>query len=214
VHAHASAVVDRGGVLRRVVSAPPVTLRQVYCEDGLGLCLVGTAAGPLAGDELCLTLDVEGDTTLVAAGATIAQGGASTLRTSVVVGAGARLRADPGLLVVCAGAHVDIDVHITLDATATIEWRELLVLGRANEPPGTARLTWNVTRDGTPLLRQTTNLADPALTRWPGMLRGKRTLATTLRAGPGVDARTVVHSPTFVTHRLAEHAELTTELTD
>jgi urease accessory protein len=214
VHAHASAVVDRGGVLRRVESAPPLTLRQVYCEDGLGLCLVGTAAGPLAGDELCLGLEIQADTTLSAAGATIAQGGASTLRTSVDVGSDARLSADPGPLVVCAGAHVDIDVHIRLAATATIEWRELLVLGRANEPPGTAVLTWNVTRGGTPLLRQTTNLADPALAQWPGMLHGKRMLATTLRVGPELEARTVVHSPTSVTQRLAEHAELTTELTD
>jgi urease accessory protein len=214
VYARASAIVERGGVLRHVASAPPLTLRRVFCEDGVGLCLVGTAAGPLAGDELCLDLNIDGDATLVAAGATIAQGGASTLRTSVEVGASAGLRADPGPLVVCAGAHVDVDLHITLAATATIEWREMLVLGRANEPPGTATLTWHVTRDGTPLLRQTTNLADPVLAQWPGMLHGRRILATTLRAGPGVEACTVVHSPTSVTQRLADHAELTTELTD
>lgn len=214
MHAHARAVVDVGGVLRRVESQPPLTLRQVYCEDGLGLCIVGTAAGPLAGDELCLALDIQADTTLSAAGATIAQGGTSTLHTSVDVGAGARLRADPGPLVVCAGARIEVRLDIRLAATAAIEWRELLALGRANEPPGAAVLTWNVTRDAAPLLRQTTDLADPALAQWAGMLRGRRVLATTLRAGPDLDARTVVHSPTFVTQRLADHAELTTELMD
>jgi urease accessory protein len=37
-------------------------------------------------------------------------------------------------------------------------------------------------------------------------------LATILRVGPDVDARTVVHSATDATQRLAEHAELHTTL--
>jgi urease accessory protein len=124
----------------------------------------------------------------------------------------ASLRADPGPLIVCAGARVDITLDITLAAGATLEWRELLVLGRSGEPPGAATLRWNVIRDGTPLLRQYVDLADPELNAWPGLLHGARTLATTLRVGPEVDARTVVHSPTDVTQRLAEHATLRTTL--
>jgi len=198
-------------VLRHVESAPPLTLRRVHGPAGTAaLCLVGSAAGPLAGDELRLTLDVHGDTTLVAAGATIAQGGASTVHTQVYVSAS--LRADPGPLIICAGARVDVTLDINLTAGATVQWHELLVLGRSGEPPGLATLRWNVTRDGQPLLRQYVDLTDPELLAWPGLLRGARTLATTLRVGPDVDARTVVHSPTDVTQRLADHATLRTTL--
>ncbi len=212
---HASAIVQPGR-LRHIASNPPLTLRQVYDEDGVGLCLVGSAAGPLAGDELYLDLDVEAGarTTLTAAGATIAQGGASSTRVRASVGAGASLRADPGPLVVCAGASVHVELTIDLDPTGCAEWRELLVLGRSGEPPGAATLDWNVTRGGTPLLRQRVDLADAALRDWDGMLHGRRVLATTLRVGPAIDARTVVRSATSVTQRLAEHAELSTELSE
>ena len=213
--AHAAAIVD-GTRLTHVASNPPLTLRQVYDEDGVGLCLVGSAAGPLAGDELCLDLDVRAGarTTLTAAGATIAQGGASAMRVRASVGAGASLRADPGPLVVCAAASVHVELTIDLDPTASLEWRELLVLGRSGEPPGAATLDWNVTRGRTPLLHQRVDLADAALRNWDGMLHGRRVLATTLRVGPEIDARTLVRSATSVTQRLTEHAELSTELSD
>jgi urease accessory protein len=211
VRAHASALVEPGGVLRHVESAPPLTLRRVHGPAGTAaLCLVGTAAGPLDGDELCLSLDVRGDTTLAAAGATIAQGGASTVHTSVAVMA--KLHADPGALIVCAGARVDVSLDISMSADAHLEWHEMLVLGRSNEPPGAATLTWNVIRDGRPLLRQRVDLTDPELCAWTGMLHGARVLSTTLRVGPDVEARTVVHSPTDVTQRLDAHAELRTTL--
>ena len=209
MRASAAAVVDADGRLRQLTSAPPLTLRRVH-GPGCALCLVGTAAGPLDGDELALSLDIRGATTLTATGASIAQGGASTLTIRAEVAA--ELCADPGPLIVCAGAHVDVTVDLALDAGASVTWHELLVLGRSNEPPGTATLTWNVTRDGSPLLRQYVDLADPDLATWPGLLRGTRALATTLRVGPDVDARTVVHSPTDVTQRLADHAELRTAL--
>ena len=211
--AHASAIVEAGARLTHVASTPPLTLRQVYAEDGVGLCLVGSAAGPLGGDELCLDLDVQAGAraTLTAAGATIAQGGASVLRVRVALGPGAHLRADPGPLIVAAGACVHVDVAIALDATATVEWRELLVLGRSGEPPGTALLDWHVTRAARPLLRQTIDLTDPVLAGWAGMLGGGRALATTFRAGPAITAATVVHAPTSVTQRVDEHAELSTE---
>ncbi|HEY3717850.1 MAG TPA: urease accessory protein UreD [Jatrophihabitantaceae bacterium] len=211
MRASASALVEPGGVLRHVESAPPLTLRRVHGPPGTAaLCLVGSAAGPLAGDELGLTLDIRGDTTLVAAGATIAQGGASTLHTQVYLSA--PMRADPGPLIICAGARVDVTLDITLAADATLQWHELLVLGRSGEPPGAATLRWNVTRDGQPLLRQFVDLTDPELVAWPGLLHGARTLATTLCVGPDLDARTVVHSPTDVTQRLADHATLRTTL--
>ncbi len=212
--AHARAVV-RPGVLAEVASRPPLTLRQVRARPGtVGLCLVGSAAGPLAGDDLRLSLDVAAGARaeLVAAGASIAQGGASRMAVDVHVGAGGRLDADPGALVVSAGARVDLDVSVALAPTAVLTWRELVVLGRTGETAGQAVLTWNVTRDGTPLLRQHVDLADPGLTGWYGMTAGCRVLLTELRVGPAVDARTVVHTDTAVTQRLAEGAALTTVL--
>lgn len=211
MHACAGALIEPGGVLRHVESAPPLTLRRVHGDPGVvALCLVGSAAGPLAGDELHLSLDVRGDATLTAAGATIAQGGAATITTRVHVTG--RLRADPGPLIVCAGAHVDVRLDVTLTGAASLDWSELLVLGRTGEPPGTATLRWNVTHDGTPVLRQRVDLADPALLAWPGLLHHARVMATRLRIGPDVQARTIVHSPTDVTQRLAPHAELRTSL--
>ncbi|WP_347056878.1 urease accessory protein UreD [Blastococcus sp. HT6-30] len=203
------------GVLAELSSRPPLTLRQVRARPGtVGLCLVGTAAGPLDGDELRLTVDVADDARaeLVAAGASIAQGGASRMATSVRLGAGARLDADPGPLIVSAGARVDVDLSIDVEPTSTLVWRELVVLGRTGEPPGRATLRWDVTRGGLPVLRQHVDLADPALAGWHGSTAGCRVLVSELRIGPDVDARTVVHSPTAVTQRLADGATLTTVL--
>jgi urease accessory protein len=203
------------GLLAELSSRPPLTLRQVRARPGtIGLCLVGTAAGPLAGDELRLTVDIADGARaeLVAAGASIAQGGASRMATTVRLGAGARLAADPGPLIVSAGARVDVELAIDVEPTSTLVWRELVVLGRTGEPPGRATLRWDVTRGGSAVLRQHVDLADSALAAWPGTAAGCRVLVSELRIGPEVDARTVVHSPTAVTQRLAEGATLTTVL--
>jgi hypothetical protein len=75
-------------------------------------------------------------------------------------------------------------------------------------------LRWNVRRAGRPLLRQSLDLTDAALRSWPGMLHGKRVILTELAVHPGIQARTVVYSPTAVTQRLADDASLTTVLAD
>ena len=56
--ARAAAVIEPGGVLGELACAPPLTLRQVLGEAGdrCELCLVGTAAGPLPGDDLSISL--------------------------------------------------------------------------------------------------------------------------------------------------------------
>lgn len=203
------------GVLSELVSRPPLTLRQVRARPGtVAVCVVGSAAGPLAGDELRLTVEVDEQARaeLVAAGANIAQGGASRMTTAVRLGAGAHLDADPGPLIVSAGARVDVELSIEVEATSALVWRELVVLGRTGEPAGLATVRWDVTRGGAAVLRQFVDLADPLLARWPGVAAGCRVLLSELRLGPDVDARTVVHSPTAVTQRLAEGATLTTVL--
>jgi urease accessory protein len=226
VIARSRAVIGPGGRLAELACQPPLTLRQVRAADPgvCALCLVGSAAGPLAGDDLALTLDVADGASAVlqAAGAQIAQGragrGASSLCFQATVGAGGRLRADPGALIIRPGGRAAARVSLRLAADATVDWRELIVLHRGAAGTGGAApavtLRWDVTRAGVPVLRQLVDLTDPAGQRWPGLIAGRRVLASALLAGPGVAARTIVASPTAVAQPLAEGAVLVTVLAD
>jgi urease accessory protein len=214
VIARTTAVVEPGGVLGSVACEPPLTLRQVAGEarDRCELRLVGTAAGPLAGDDLSLSLRLrEGArAALRATGASLAQGrggGAAALSFRVDLAAGASLVADPGALVVCAGSRVDVALSLTLGARAAVQWHELVVLGRTGEAPGRVTLRWDVTRLGRPVLRQFTDLD-------LGLTGGRRVLACALIADPGLVARTVVASPAAVAQRVQEHTLLVTVLDD
>lgn len=210
MRAAASAAVAPGGLLRHVRSAPPLTLRKVRHEDGdvCRVCLVGTAAGPLAGDDLGLqlTIDDGARAELVSAGASIAQGRGHGLparvRMTCSIGAGAELVAAPAPVVVCAGSRLHLDVRLRLAATATASWRELVVLGRSDEPPGEVSLGWDVERAGRPVLRQRVDLTQAWLLGWAGMLAGRRVLATTLLSGPSVRAVTTVLDPTAVAQQV------------
>ena len=215
-------VVEPGGHLGRLSAQPPLTVRRIHADrsDTCALCLVGTAAGPLAGDELSLDLHVKAGARaiLIAAGASIAQGSdpsrAGRLELNVRVDDDAHLDADPGALVVCAGSRVDVHVSIEMAATATVVWRELIVLGRTDSPSGAATLRWDVTRAGRPVLRQLVELTDPALTAWPGLVARHRVLGSALVAGPGVRAALNVASPTAIAQPLDDRAVLVTVLAD
>jgi urease accessory protein len=241
VIARTAAVVESGGVLGELACAPPLTLRQVRGEVP-GRCelrLVGTAAGPLAGDDLSLTLHLRAGAraTLRATGASLAQGGGegggprggrggggdgggrdggrgAALSIRADLDDGSDLVADPGALIVCQGSRVDVSVELTLGAGASVEWRELIVLGRSREPAGAATLRWDVTRLGRPVLRQFVDLADPALTAWAGLTAHRRVMACAFVARPESTARTVVASPTSVAQRLDDQTLLVTVLGD
>ncbi len=207
-----------GGVLDFAACEPPLTVRQVQADQPgtCALCLVGTAAGPLDEDELTLCLDVldGASATLHATGAQLAQGGTSATRIEARVGAGARLRARPGAVIVSAGSRVDVAVRVSLAADSSIDWREMVVLGRTDEGAGAAVLHWDVIRAGRAVLRQRVDLADPFLAGWTGTLGGRRVIATALLSSPAVTARTVVASPHAVAARLDEHTVLATVLSD
>ncbi len=217
--AHTRAVVHPGGRLGELRCTPPLTLRRVRADrpDECALCLVGSAAGPLAGDELIADLSIEAGAraTLTATGASIAQGRggpAASLAWHVEVGAGAHLRADPGPLIVCVGSRVDVDLELTIAADSHLEWRELVVLGRSTDPdPGAATIGWDVARAGRPLLRQSIDLSGPT---WARLTGGHRVLATALLTGPQVAARTVVRTRTAVAQEVDEHTVLITVLGD
>ncbi len=233
--ARTTAVVQAGGVLGALACSPPLTLRQVRGEaaDVCELRLVGTAAGPLAGDDLSLSLRLEpgARATLGAAGASLAQGrdggGAAALSVRAELAAGAWLAADPGPLVVCAGSRVDVRLELVLAAGAQVEWHELVVLGRTGERPGRATVRWDVTRDGRPVLRQLTDLTGlgggPRADGGPGPAEvaragagtaGRRVLACALISGPELAARTVVAGPQAAAQQVDEQTVLVTVLDD
>jgi urease accessory protein len=221
VIARTAAVVEPGGVLGEVACEPPLTLRQVHAEVP-GRCelrLVGTAAGPLAADDLSMSLRLRAGAraALRATAASLAQGdgsGTGTLSIRVDLADGADLAADPGALIVCRGGRVDVRLDLTLGTDVTLEWRELIVLGRTGEPGGAATLRWDVTRLGRPVLRQFVDLADPEWTAWAGLTARRRVLACALLADPAATPRTVVASPTAVAQRLAGELVLVTVLSD
>jgi urease accessory protein len=216
VIARTTAVVEPGGVLGEVRCAPPLTLRQVRGEapDGEQRCelrLVGTAAGPLAGDDLALSLVLRpgARATLRAAGASVAQGGGGgrTLVIRAELGEGADLIAEPGALVACAGSRVEVRVEVVLGRGAAVDWRELIVLGRTGEPVGQATLRWDVTRCGEPVLRQFADLG-------PALYRGGRVLACALISDPASTVRTAVESAAAVAQRVNDHTVLVSVLED
>jgi len=215
VIARTTAVVEPGGVLGAVTCAPPLTLRQVRGAGGrCELRLVGTAAGPLAGDDLALALTLRpgARAALRAAAASVAQGsgGGRTLAIRAELGAEADLIAEPGALIACAGSRTEVRVEIALGTGARVDWRELIVLGRTGEPPGRVTLRWDVTRRGEPVLRQLAD-TDPALR---GLTGGHRVLACALISGPADRVRTVVDSPAAVAQRVDEHTLLVSVLED
>jgi urease accessory protein len=220
VISRALALVEPGGRLRRVSSQPPLTLRQLSSEDRqvCVLCQVGSAAGPLSGDEVTLDLTVCEDARaeLTASGSAIAQGLAgrppSRLSALVTVGARASLCAEPPALIACEGSSVQIRVSIELAADATIRWRELIVLGRRDEPGGSVGLRWSVRRSGKAVFQQSVELTSPELTRWAGMLGPARVMASMFVSGPAVVARTLVDAPTAVCQRIDDQTVLLTVL--
>jgi urease accessory protein len=128
------------------------------------------------------------------------------------LGGDAYLQADPGGLIVCAGSRVDVAVDVRLGAHAALDWRELIVLGRAGEPAGEVTLRWNVTRLGRPVLRQFVDLRDPVLTGWTGMTGQRRMFACALMTGPQIAATTIARSATSVAHRIDDQTVLATVL--
>ena len=145
-------------------SAPPISLRDT--PDGL--YLVASGAGPVGGDDLRLAIDVECSATLVVRSAAASMvlpgpsGAPSSLRVQAQVRGSLRWEPEPTILV--AGCDHRATTLIDLGASGTLEWREVIVLGRHDEPTGSLLQRLHVNRDGAPLLR--TEL--PVGPRWPG----------------------------------------------
>ena len=143
----------RDEVVERRAEAPFAVRR---CGDTI--LLAATAAAPVGGDELDLTIDV-GDGANARVGSVAAMmvwpapdGAASLSRTRVRVGRRGSLDLTPEPTVSVVGSHHRSLTTIDLAADATCRIVEEFSLGRAGEPAGSLTTSLRVTRDGRPLL--------------------------------------------------------------
>jgi urease accessory protein len=212
VKAHAWLAVERDtagrSVVRTLRSAAPLTLIPVRGRPVVHL--VNSAASPLGGDDLTLTVQVGPHACLTLAGiaATVALPGphGEKSRTSVhlELAEGATVDYLPEPTVVTRRARHESVLTVTLAEGAHLHTRETLVLGRANEPAGELTTALHVTRAGRPVLRQ-----QLAVSR--EVLMGRRVLATELSTD---DLRDTASGEWWSRTRLAAGGTLTTALAD
>ncbi|MBV1856008.1 urease accessory protein UreD [Catellatospora tritici] len=212
--ARVTAVADsRGGTrLAQVRGEPPLILRHTPAPTGPAVVhLVGAAAGPLAGDDLRLEVEVGPGAALrlhsVAASVALPSRvtAASRLTVTVTVAAGGSLDWLPEQLVAARGCNHVSASTVELAEGARLVWREELVCGRHDEAPGDAVIETSVTYAGRPLLRQSMAIG-PASIGWdgPAVLGGAKATGSLLRVAPDEPmpaARTV--GPTAVLVPLA-----------
>jgi urease accessory protein len=170
-------------------SAPPLTLRQTGPH---AVHLISTAAGPLGGDCLALDLDIAPHTTLelgsVASTLVLPGDGESEMRVTARVGTGATLLFTPEPTVLAAACAHRIRIHLTLEGTASVLWREEIIFGRYGERPGRCHTRFDATHDGLPLLRQEFTVGDPALDTSPAVYGTARCVGTTFLTHPVKEA--------------------------
>jgi urease accessory protein len=200
VKAHARLVVELDGrghsVIRQLRSSAPLTLvpaRRGQRGDAAAVWLVNSAAGPIGGDQLELTVLVGAGArvNLHGVAATLAlpghHAGPSRFAVSIEAASGARVAYLPEPTVITSRARHESWLHVELAHDASLRCREVLVLGRDGEPAGRLSTTTHVLRAGRPLLRQHLDIGDPALDASAAYLAGRRVLATeilVLDAGP------------------------------
>lgn len=148
-----------------LASDPPITVRR----SADAVYLVASGAGPLAGDDLAITVRVGAGAALAvrSAAATLALPGPagarpSVLRVDACVGPDATLDWRPEPLVAAAGCDHVTEVALTIASGARVVWREELVLGRSGEAPGRATLRLRVDGPTGPVLRHDLMVGDPA----------------------------------------------------
>lgn len=189
MRASAALTVERDGagrdVVRHVRSASPLTLIPARINGSALVHLVNSAATPLGGDELVLTVHVGpgASLTLIGIAATVALPGPGATSRSTVhlhLAEGARVAYLPEPTVITARANHEAMLVVDLAGDACLRTREVLVLGRTRERPGLLVTRTAVTRDGRPVLRQELRVGDPRLDATVASLAGRRVLATEL----------------------------------
>jgi urease accessory protein len=147
---------------------------------------VGSAAGPLAGDDLCLDLEVGpgAHLTVRSVAAAVVLPGASRWAVTARVAPGTVLAPCPEPTVVTSGATHLMDIRVLVADRGRLLLREELVLGRYGECGGRVTARTSVSYAGAPLFRHDVVLdgADP-LTASPAVLGAARAYGAVLRCG-------------------------------
>jgi urease accessory protein len=198
---------SRGAVLTTLRCQVPLVMRRTTDDPalpgraGLTIHLVGAGAGPLAGDQLVLDIEVGPGArlTLRSAAATVALPGRgdepSRLLVRARVGAGGTLEYLPEPTVAAAGCRHRMDAEVTLGPGASLLWRDELLLGRHGENSGAITTSLRVDLRGNdlggdeprPLLRHELALGPDEPGRdGPAVLGGARAVGTLLIAGAGL----------------------------
>ncbi|BCJ76649.1 urease accessory protein UreD [Catellatospora sp. IY07-71] len=181
-----------GTRLARLRGEPPLQLR--HTPDGSGAAtvhLIGSAAGPLGGDDLRIEIEVGAGAVLcvrtVAASIALPGRDGARSRVSITadVAAGGELRWLPEQLVAAAGCHHLAVSTVELAEGARLLWREELICGRHGEQPGNAVISTSVGYGGAPLLRQSLSVG-PDTPGWdgPAVLGAARATGSLLHVDP------------------------------
>uniref|UniRef100_UPI003B3A64F7 urease accessory protein UreD n=1 Tax=Nakamurella sp. TaxID=1869182 RepID=UPI003B3A64F7 len=174
----------------RVTHTPgPVAARvQRVDADGARVALVATTALLLGGDrvEFDVRVGAGGWLDVVETAGTVAydaQGVTSGWTVRARLGQGARLTWNGEPFVVADGADVLRVTELDLAPGATACLRETLVFGRVGEAGGALRSTTRARLDGTDLLVEDLELADPLVRSGPGLLGSCRVVDSVLLLG-------------------------------
>lgn len=134
-------------------------------QGAVHACVIPTQAGPLAGDHDRLRIVVGARATLVlrpvAATVALPGPGRTKLDLDVCVGRDGRLVLEEAPLIVAAGADVQRTARVELAAGAVAALRDVVILGRCNEPRGRLAGTLRVSDDAGVVLHDALRL-DPA----------------------------------------------------
>jgi urease accessory protein len=197
--------------LRLVRSEPPLILRRTGRAGSVAqVHLVGGAAGPLAGDQLHLDIEVESGARLAlgAVAASVALPGAgagwSQFRVSARVASGGFLSWLPEPLVAARGCRHRMSAEVVVAEGGRLTWREELVWGRHAEEGGDVVAALSVAYGSAPLLVQEIALG-PSAPGWdgPAVLGGARAVGSLLVAGAGHDDLPAASSATCAVLPLA-----------
>src|SRR5690606_31879313 len=145
---------------------------------------------PLGGDDLVLHVRVGEGASLRLSGVAATldlpgqSGGESAMAVHEEVADGGRFEYLPEPTVVTARARHHARLTVDLDGDARLRTREVLVLGREGERPGTLTTATHVVRAGMPMLRRELTVGEEQLDRSPAYLAGRRVLGTEIVAGP------------------------------
>jgi urease accessory protein len=151
--------------------------------------MVSTAASPVGGDQIVLEVRARAGSRLVvrSTAATVAWTGlASRHEVRATVERGAALDWAPEPLVLTSSCHHSQLAWLDVHDGGSLRWREVLVLGRHDEAPGSLRSTLRVDLAGRPLLRHELTIGADG---WdgPAVLGLARVVGLLLFAGAAVD---------------------------